>query len=316
MIPIQVRILQGTSTGRTRTFDEPKLAFGRSGDNHIVVDVPEASRYHGALVFQDDHWTIINNSPNGTSVNGRKPGKKPIVLKSGDVIGVGKFSLFEVGIGPAAPGEPAAAPPDAQAPAQIDEQTDTQAGARRNKLWIGIGVYLVLTLIGFVVLTQVVGDAPEGDRKAAKPLTPDQIAEEIRTPIQVNGPNERLAGDALAKAQEFYQQAQVNPSARYKAYRAFKQADAYSRGALFNNPDDPTAGINRREYKKCEQELIDSVVKKYFMAYNRLKGSQWADAERDFRDVQRMYPDTTSIIFRNASKQIQVAQANNRDRRR
>ncbi len=307
MTPITVRILQGAAAGRTRTFDEPQLAFGRSPDCHVVIDVPEASRYHGAMVFEGGHWTVVNNSPNGTSVNGRKLGKKRPELRSGDVIGVGKFGLFEVEIAQPQPPAPVTGPAaDPTAAGEVPEPANKISG--KSKLWIGIGVYFFLMLVVFIVLTQVAGNGPGNGVAAAQPLTAEQIEKEITQPLDL-APNEREADAALKTAQEAYQQAGVDLSARYRAYRAFKRAEAYSNGKILSDPTNAQAGMNQREFKKCERELIDAVVQQYQEAYNQLRAGQFAEAEKAFRDLQRMYPDATSRIHRNAGQQISVARA-------
>jgi len=178
--------------------------------------------------------------------------------------------------------------------------------SRKSKLWIGIGVYFFLMIVAFIVLTQLAGDGPDGEIRAATRLKPEEIEDEITKPLKLDL-NEREADAALEEAQEAYQNAQVDIAARFKAYRAFKRADAFSGGRVFNDPTDPASGMNLREFKKCEAELIEEVISQYQDAYNYLGAGQWGAAERAFRKLQRMYPDVSSVIHKNASAQIRVA---------
>ena len=300
MIPIQIHMLEGTHAGRARLFDEPQLAFGRTADNHIVIDIPEASRHHGALVLDTDHWTVVNNSPNGTTVNGKKLSKKNAAIKTGDQIGVGKTRFFSVEI--MTPHQPA------PAAAQTGVTTERQATSGRSKLWIGIGIYFVVMLVGFVVLSQLAGDGPKNKLAPAPYLTPEQIEAEITAAMTLS-PSDRDAQEALKKALTQYQQVEVDIAARYNAYHQFKRADAFSQGSLFNDPNDAQAAKNYRLYKNCERDLVDAITEQYRSGYNFLRAGQSEQAERAFRKLQAMYPNHSSDVYRNVTRQIKVARS-------
>lgn len=73
------------------------MSFGRDNDNDIVLDTADVSRKHGSLTI-----TIIKNelvfyyldeSTNGTIINGKLLRNKGTFLKPNDKIGIGKFTL-------------------------------------------------------------------------------------------------------------------------------------------------------------------------------------------------------------------------------
>ncbi len=309
MNPIQIRLLCGAAAGRTRRFEQPELSFGRSADNHVVVQASHASRHHGRLRWTGEAWVVENASPNGTSVNHRNTGNKPVTLKSGDVISVGNEKLFDVRIEPAPDGPAAdAAPtppteqpqPDAFAP-----PPDQAARTRQNfGLWFGIiGCLVGVILLMFAFVKPLsTGDQSSGPRTAGE-LTTEQIRTEITQPV--DAPRQmREAESHLKQARREYQRSITQPDsdALYQAYRNYKLAYAKSDGELLQE------GLTFREFKRCEQELVDRVIELYQTGYNQLGAGQWNQAARTFRRLTEVYRDTQSRIFRNVTAQLRIAQ--------
>jgi len=314
MSPIQIRALCGAAAGRTRRFEQAELTFGRNADNLIVVESPHASRHHGTLLWNGQTWVVENASPNGTTVNNRGIGDRQTPLKSGDVVGVGGEALFDVQI------EPAAAEPAAATPEQTQPQSEGSGAApapdqaARQKqsfaLWFGIIGTLAGVVILLIAVVKPLGDPNGANGSVGGPpeLTVEEIRAEITKPLDLPY-NEREAEQALKRARREYQRSVTQPDsdALYQAYHHYKKAYAQSNGELFQE------GLVYREFKRCEEELVNKVVELYQRGYNQLGANQWKRAERTFRKLTDIYRDTQSRIFKNATDQLRAAQAQSRD---
>jgi pSer/pThr/pTyr-binding forkhead associated (FHA) protein len=84
-----------SARGEVREFllSQGRVTIGRAADCDIVIPEPEVSRRH-ALVSCGDQCTIVDlGSANGTSVDGRPVGKKPVHLADGSTIRMGSSAL-------------------------------------------------------------------------------------------------------------------------------------------------------------------------------------------------------------------------------
>gem|GEM_PF-5447865 len=297
-------MLCGAASGRVRVFEEPELSFGRTPDNTIVTESAHASRQHGALVFDEDGWHVLNASANGTTVNGKGVGKKKRVLKNGDVIGVAGQPLFAVEIMPASAAEEPSSAPFAPSAFASGAQTSGVApvGPRRSKLWMGLGGYFAAIVVVFLILKLVTGGNKDEGTGMVPPLSREQIAASITKPI-APGKDERQVRLCLQTARERYQRAETETPALYEAYIHFKRAGAYSGGAVFDD------GLVYREYKKCEEELIERVSQTYAEGYKQLRAGQWQQAAVTFGQLLRMYPEAQSEVYRNATRQLVAAKS-------
>jgi hypothetical protein len=69
-----------------------RVTLGRDATCDVVIDNAGVSRNHAVIVFLDDQFQLRDlDSQNGVTVNGKAI--KEAVLKYGDVIGIGKFTL-------------------------------------------------------------------------------------------------------------------------------------------------------------------------------------------------------------------------------
>jgi hypothetical protein len=85
--------VQGPNGIRDVTFDQDIIKMGRLESTHLPLVGGEVSRMHAVIERTDEGFTIIDlGSSSGTLVNGQKIAKK--LLASGDVIGIGPFSLY------------------------------------------------------------------------------------------------------------------------------------------------------------------------------------------------------------------------------
>ncbi len=311
MNPIHIRLLCGNAAGRTRRFDQPELTFGRGPDNSIVVDAPHASRHHGTLRWTGEAWTLDNASANGSTVNRKRVTDKPVVLKSGDTVGVGGQPLFSVDIDPPPEG---GATPQAQAATSPEPQPSRLAPGQGSRdrsnlaLWFGIAGSLVGVIFLMFAFVKPLS-AP--DNHGGPAGEPELSAEQIRTEItrMPDLPlNEREARQHLEEARRHYQRSITQPDsdALYQAYRNFKLAYAKSDGELF------AEGLAFREFKRCEEQLVDKVIELHRDGHNQLGANQWDQAEQTFRQLTDIYRDTQSRIFQNATAQLRLAQRRSR----
>lgn len=297
MDPIEITLLDGSNAGRARPFENERLTFGRTPDNDIVIDVPHVSRRHGGLEYRDGQWYLISVSPNGTTVNGKRvPEKTPHPLQDGDVVGVGRQKLFSVGLGAAtepAPEAPAEAPPPEEEDT-FDAPGDQSARAQKRKsaLYIGIGVYVVLTLVGGYILSQMMSGSNNDDSGPPDPISEQVIREEIQRPIQTRVSavqQERFLQDARRAAAR----RDANPTALWEAYINYKRAVAASEDGRLDDPADI------RKFDTIEQEMIQQVQTLHDDAYALLKNGQFQDARRVLdRLIRNVYRDGDSKLGR------------------
>lgn len=113
----QLTLVLGRKPVQVYNLDQNRIRIGREAGVDIVVDNAGVSRLHAELRKEGDGWTVTDmGSANGTFLNGQRVSATQL-LKAGDEIGMGKFSLLfeKVLDAPAAPAAgPAHAPVEAQ----------------------------------------------------------------------------------------------------------------------------------------------------------------------------------------------------------
>lgn len=71
----------------------PLTSLGRAPTNTIVLDEPFCSQEHALVTRRGGQWWLEDRrSSNGTRLNGQ-PVEEPVVVSSGDVIGIGQVLL-------------------------------------------------------------------------------------------------------------------------------------------------------------------------------------------------------------------------------
>jgi predicted component of type VI protein secretion system len=90
----KISLVLGRRTIEVFDFQQPTIRIGRSGEMDIVIDNVSVSREHAHIARTEDGWVVRDQgSSNGTFVGGKKI-EGPTLLKAGDEISIGKFSLF------------------------------------------------------------------------------------------------------------------------------------------------------------------------------------------------------------------------------
>lgn len=310
MTQLRIELLSGADTGRQASFEAESISFGRRADNDIVLDVPEMSRRHGVIRFDDPYWVLDNDSPNGTTVNGRAVTDKPVRLRDGAIVGVGKASLFCVRLGPATE---ATGPADASRPALTGEEAvAAEERAKSRRIWISIGVWWVVLVIVCVALFLGRGDG-DGDDGAVSvtALTDEQVERQIQHQAKLPA-DQRLAAERLAEARKQFAQRLASRRALYDAYRNYKQSLAYAGRNAFDDP------IVHREYREAEKALVRTITEQYQQAVNLAASRRWAEAEEAFRQLEERYPAYDADddkLFRSIQDHLRVARHNRPKRR-
>jgi hypothetical protein len=88
----RLTVVKGVDAGASFALGA-QARLGRSAENEIRLNDPQASRYHALIRYQPPNYVIIDQgSGNGTYVNGQ-PISRPTPLAPGDVITIGNTQL-------------------------------------------------------------------------------------------------------------------------------------------------------------------------------------------------------------------------------
>ncbi len=288
---IQVELRDGPTAGQRLVFDHGPITFGRADDNALVVVHPSASRRHGEIRFTDGRWRLIVHGSNKTTLNGRRVSRRPKPLTDQDVVAVDGTAVFGVML----------AQPARAAGAADDKTRPTRPRlTRRSKLWLGIGVYLVIMLALFIFLFSL--RARNADDVAhAQRLTEVQIIREIRQPLPPQDPYEAQMRLWLERARSLHERLEARPDQLFKTYRAYQRAIALSPEGRLDE------GGDLLQFEHVRKLLIERVVRQYRDAYGTLRSHQYEQAYDAFAGVMQTYADDNSVLYRNALKHQSVA---------
>jgi hypothetical protein len=90
----QLTLVLGRKPVQVYNLDQTRVRIGREAGVDIIIDNPGVSRLHAELRKEGDGWTVTDmGSANGTFLNGQKIAATQLI-KAGDEIGLGKFSLL------------------------------------------------------------------------------------------------------------------------------------------------------------------------------------------------------------------------------
>ena len=283
--------MSGAGAGRRTTYSEPPITFGRDAQCTIVIEDEFASRQHGEIRFEQDKWILKNFSSNGTRLNRKQVKDKPIAIKSGDTISIGKTKVFNVTV--IADADTAGAGAEST---QIEtDAEENRIAARRMKLWIGIGVYMV-AMLGLFIFLKVNSSGPNTKvTPMPSQLTADEIASDIRAElVRTESPSE--AQTAREAAESLFPHRNESLKMLFKVHENFREALAYSKKSQFENP---TTDI---DFRTAQSELIEAVTKKYNHAYTKLGQNDYRNAAIEFSQIIEFYMDDESRLINNVEK--------------
>ncbi len=178
----------------------------------------------------------------------------------------------------------------------VAERLENEQKARRKKIIIGLGIYLVAITV-FAIILKVRSGSQEPPWLIPPRLTDNEIADFIREPIQ-RTTNQLREEEEINKAEGLYQQYGLSDTYHlYDCLVAFKEALAYSGRAYF---DDPQHGLEHgRMYKAVLDKFTETIQQKYENAYFLEKAEEWEQAEKEFYDILRIYRDQSGGLFKN-----------------
>lgn len=298
---LQIQVLCGPWAGRRLALHEVPVVCGRDPSSIVLLDGPHVSRKHCELIDLDGQWAVVNHSPNGLRVNGRKVAGKPVLLEDGATLSVGDADLFRVNLGPA---------PAVEQPAEPAQESDAAGSAaaatdmprRKTKLWIGIGVYLVL-LLGLFIYVSTIQTKSSNQSVQPAELTAEQIEQDVRRPRPKppGGADERVAQQYLEQARQLSQRTALTVDGHYRAYDAFRLSLAAVDKRVFD------LGTDQTRFQDLQDTMVRQVTELYKEAYLTLRSLDYKSASDKFKQLMDMYPDNQSAVFRNAEQQRRYA---------
>ena len=145
------------------SLDKTEISIGRIPANDIPLPKNNVSKRHAKVVWQDDHWEIVDlKSTNGTYVNGQRVGNHPLI--GTDQVIIGDFLLlFEVDGAAASTGPQVGMHHDMQeSPAQIqpNSQFDPHVPTAPPAGGFGSSAPAPLPMAGFPPAPNVAGNFP------------------------------------------------------------------------------------------------------------------------------------------------------------
>ncbi|GAB4194335.1 MAG: hypothetical protein Kow00105_08580 [Phycisphaeraceae bacterium] len=317
MIGLQVEILTGPNAGRTLLLRQSLVTFGRNPDRTLPIDLPFISREHGEFVFDNHQWLLVNHSPNGTRVDGRNVTRKPRPIRGTVTIAIGDTDVFRVtpmqDETDASQQSVTPVGDDGATPGTEDKPAGTaKLASKRSKLWAGVGMFWLISfgLIAFAMLNQSGQDGTTPVDGLPPALTAEQIAADISRKPEKQTPDPRRADTALARARENYALLDRRPDALYRAYEAYREALSYTPGDSLEDPRD------QRQLFILQKRLIEQVTEQYEQAMFLLKSRQYEAADKAFKELRAIYPDTKSRVFNDAiEREASAREALNKKRR-
>ncbi|MEV0097095.1 FHA domain-containing protein [Streptomyces sp. NPDC050738] len=113
----QLHVVAGPDAGGVHLLHGGQIRIGRSADADVPLDDPDVSRLHCAVTVGDDGRVTVADlgSTNGTTVDGREIGGRPVRLAPGALLRIGESALrIASGTGGPAAGAAAAVVPDGE----------------------------------------------------------------------------------------------------------------------------------------------------------------------------------------------------------
>ncbi|WP_372349409.1 FHA domain-containing protein, partial [Streptomyces sp. KL116D] len=100
----QLHVVAGPDAGGVHLLHGGQIRIGRSADADVPLDDPDVSRLHCAVTLAaDGQVSVVDlDSTNGTTVDGRPLGRRPVRLSPGALLRLGESALRVAAVGDAA----------------------------------------------------------------------------------------------------------------------------------------------------------------------------------------------------------------------
>jgi len=299
-VPYKLTVTKGPQRGRTFLVVKTETKLGRDPVNDIVLPDEYVSRLHANIVTRGKAHVVVNASPNGTLVNGKRVDKAR--LKDGDEITLGAATVLQYSVqvppGVAARGK---TPEDETEP---EGEREREAGPQAKSLLLQRPKILAATLV-YVALLAGLGiflatRKKKTDLNKLPPLTRDMIRRDLDRDVQRD--IDKLEGDrALKRAMDLYDQRYVAPGNLYSAIVAFKEAEAYLGTRLRTSE-------HIRARNKAMDELEDKIMDLYFLATALQNQGRYNEARDYYTRILQHLNDPDARTFQNVTRRIKVLQ--------
>ncbi len=278
---LQIQLLFGPGSGRTISFTQGPVTFGRDADNTLIVPESFVSRHHGEFQLTAEGWRLVNQSPNGTRLNKRLiTHDKPHPIKNGDEVGIGDLAVFQVTL------QDVAAPASAAPPGATARVTPAPLGGpaaaapphgltKRAKLLLSIiaGWIVVLGVLAFLIVPPGGG---RGNARSLTPLTNKEIEAILLKPLPPRPTDPVMARQRLQEAKDLAADTSRQHASLFKSYRAFEEALVLYGTSTFRDPQDEWLYLN------VQDRVIKDLTERYGNAYDRLKSGQFQTAAQEY----------------------------------
>ena len=293
---MMIQLTAGPTAGQRVLLNQSSITIGRASECDVVLDLQHVSRKHAELRFEDDRWWLMNHSTNGTRLGRKLVTKKPRVIAGEAVIAIGSEDVLVV-TPHAAQGQAAGvSQKDDEAAADPVADAASRAAKKKQKLWIGIGAYMVLMLGLMVVLSTLDKEADEAlNLPEVAILSETEIRRIIREPMPTRAPDERQAEVAAANARDLYALRDSDPDALFRSHQAYMLSKSFASETLAQPRD-------QRRFQLIEEQLINQTLERYNRAVHMHRSGQFERADREFDNFAQFFPDPQSPIFQNAQK--------------
>lgn len=290
MIALQVHITAGPQAGARLKLSQSPVTFGRAPDNTLVLDLTTVSRNHGELRFEDDQWWLYNLSQNGTKIGRKRVTKKPRVLDDGASVLIGDEEVFrvyhDVEVAPETHAA-AASTTDQTEHAQPETAAPGTGTRKRSKLWIIIGIWMVLCIGLFVLLATTVGKDDGNGGGNNNQLVRYTDAREVRSilkrEVQRETPDDYLYTVNIEQAR----QAEVSqPRERflYEAYDKYREATRYLPEGTQLEPQD------RQRYDRVLDDLAELIYLRFDRAHTLYGQNLYDDVIQEIDQLREFFP--------------------------
>lgn len=284
MADLEVTILAGPTAGQRLVLHGGIAAFGRDAGGAIVIDRPEVSRHHGELHKEGDTWVVVNHSPNGTLINGKKVGRRSKAIVGPSTLSVGRMELMKVV--PKVQRHGVSRPVDGRAIEEAGREASSLGSLNRTKLLLGvIGFWVVLFAVLIGIKPFINGSGRGGEDSPVARWTDAQITAAVREKLPPQPADERAYEQALAEAENLYAQRSVRENAAGQALWAYKQALSYRTEGSFDEP------ILQRRYLDLSDQVSQMLTERYRDAYGKYASDRYGQALSAFDTMIDLYPD-------------------------
>lgn len=287
-------VTKGPLRGRTFLVVKTETKLGRDPANDIVLDDDYVSRLHATIATRGDDHLVVNASPNGTLVNGKRVERAK--LKSGDEITLGAATVlrYEPEAGAVAKPTPEKEEPT-PATTRVLAKPKPLLLRRPKILAAGLAYLAVLIALGVFLATR-----GKKDTLATIPyLTEEQVRRDLEREVERDR-DPLLGKRRLEEAMDLYGDWRVDPGNLYRAITAFKEAEAYLGRRLREQK-------HIRARQKAIQELEKIIMDLYFKAFALQEEERYDEARDRYDDIlQYIDYDSRTETFQNVTRRMKA----------